>query len=61
VLGAMVFLALEEVLSTHVQYWQIYVGVVLLAVVMVAPRGVSSLLRMGKSLQRLEQGESHGV
>ena len=61
VLGAMVFLALEEVLSTHVQYWQIYVGVVLLAVVMVAPCGVSSLLRMGKSLQRLEQGESHGV
>jgi len=61
VLGAAVFLALEEVLSSHVEYWQIYVGVVLLAVVMLAPRGISSLLRMGKSSQSLEQGESHGA
>jgi len=48
-------------LSSHVEYWQIYVGVVLLAVVMLAPRGISSLLRMGKSSQSLEQGESHGA
>ncbi|MFX5656581.1 branched-chain amino acid ABC transporter permease, partial [Acinetobacter baumannii] len=42
-LGAAAFLLLEEVLSTHFEYWQIYVGLILLLVVMVAPRGVSSL------------------
>lgn len=56
VLGAAVFLILEEVLSTHFEYWQIYVGVVLLIVVMVAPQGVSSLATLCK---RLKQGEQH--
>jgi branched-chain amino acid transport system permease protein len=56
VLGAAVFLILEEVLSTHFEYWQIYVGVVLLIVVMVAPQGVSSLATLRK---RLKQGEQY--
>ncbi|MFL9925374.1 branched-chain amino acid ABC transporter permease [Herbaspirillum lusitanum] len=58
ILGAAVFLLLEEMLSTHFEYWQIYVGLILLLVVMVAPRGVSSLMSIGKSLK---QGEQHGA
>ncbi len=58
VLGAAAFLLLEEVLSTHFEYWQIYVGLILLLVVMVAPRGVSSLATIGKTLK---QGEQHGA
>ncbi|MBG7621478.1 branched-chain amino acid ABC transporter permease [Herbaspirillum sp. AP02] len=57
-LGAAAFLLLEEVLSTHFEYWQIYVGLILLLVVMVAPRGVSSLATLGKTLK---QGEQHGA
>lgn len=57
-LGAAAFLLLEEVLSTHFEYWQIYVGLILLLVVMVAPRGVSSLAIIGKNLK---QGEQHGA
>ncbi|MCO4855720.1 branched-chain amino acid ABC transporter permease [Herbaspirillum sp. WGmk3] len=57
-LGAAAFLLLEEVLSTHFEYWQIYVGLILLLVVMVAPRGVSSLTTIGKTLK---QGEQHGA
>lgn len=57
-LGAAAFLLLEEVLSTHFEYWQIYVGLILLLVVMVAPRGVSSLATIGKTLK---QGEPHGA
>ena len=57
-LGAATFLLLEEVLSTHFEYWQIYVGLILLLVVMVAPRGVSSLATIGKTLK---QGEQHGA
>ena len=57
-LGAAAFLLLEEVLSTHFEYWQIYVGLILLLVVMVAPRGVSSLVTLGKTLK---QGEQHGA
>jgi hypothetical protein len=41
-----------KVLSTHFEYWQIYVGLILLLVVMVAPRGVSSLATIGKTLKQ---------
>lgn len=58
ILGATVFLLLEEILSTHFEYWQIYVGLILLLVVMVAPQGVGSLMAIGKSLK---QGEKHGA
>jgi len=57
-LGAAAFLLLEEVLSTHFEYWQIYVGLILLLVVLVAPRGVSSLATIGKTLK---QGEQNGA
>jgi branched-chain amino acid transport system permease protein len=45
VVGAVVFLLLEEVLSTYTVYWQFVLGAVLLAVVLLAPNGLMSLLR----------------
>jgi branched-chain amino acid transport system permease protein len=43
--GAMVFLVLEEALSTYTIHWQFGLGAVLLAVVLLAPNGLLSLLR----------------
>lgn len=45
-LGAAALLLLEEVLSSYFKYWHIYVGVVLLIVVLVAPSGLSELSRL---------------
>ena len=45
VLGAAVFLLLEEVLSSYTIYWQFGLGAVLLAVVLLAPNGLMSLRR----------------
>jgi branched-chain amino acid transport system permease protein len=42
-LGAAVFLLLEELLSAFTQRWQIGLGLVLLLVVFFAPRGVAGL------------------
>jgi len=58
VVGAVVLLLLEEMLSSHVEFWQIHVGVILLVMVLVAPRGLASLASMGKLL-RAEQ--KHGA
>jgi branched-chain amino acid transport system permease protein len=44
VLGAAMFLLLEEVLSGYTIHWQLGVGLVLLAVVLYAPNGLSTLL-----------------
>ena len=43
-LGAATLLILEEVLAAHTLHWQLGVGLVLLAVVFLAPRGLSGLL-----------------
>jgi branched-chain amino acid transport system permease protein len=45
VLGALVLLVLEEVLSGYTVHWQLALGVLLLAVVLRAPNGLASLLR----------------
>jgi branched-chain amino acid transport system permease protein len=45
VLGAAALLLLEELISSHTIHWQLGVGVVLLAVVLYAPNGLSTLLR----------------
>jgi branched-chain amino acid transport system permease protein len=45
VIGAVVFLLLEEVLSHYTIYWQFFLGALLLAVVLAAPNGLMSLLR----------------
>jgi branched-chain amino acid transport system permease protein len=42
--GALVFLVLEEVLSSYTIYWQFGLGAVLLAVVLLTPNGLMSLL-----------------
>lgn len=43
--GAIVFLVLEEALSTYTIHWQFGLGAVLLGVVLLAPNGLLSLLR----------------
>jgi branched-chain amino acid transport system permease protein len=43
VIGAVVFLLLEEVLSHYTIYWQFVLGVALLCVVLAAPNGLMSL------------------
>jgi branched-chain amino acid transport system permease protein len=45
--GAIVFLVLEEALSTYTIHWQFGLGAVLLVVVLLAPNGLLSLLRKG--------------
>lgn len=42
-LGAAVLLVLEELLSTYTIHWQMGLGVLLLAVVLFAPRGIAGL------------------
>ena len=54
VVGAVVFLLLEEVLSHYTIYWQFILGAVLLTVVLVAPNGLMSL---GRALDRKRGGE----
>ena len=41
--GAVVLLSLEEVLSGFTQHWPIGLGLLLLAIVLFAPRGVAAL------------------
>lgn len=46
-LGAAVLLLLEEVLSGYTLHWQMGLGLLLLAVVLFAPRGLAGLARRG--------------
>jgi branched-chain amino acid transport system permease protein len=43
VLGAVAMLLLEEILSGYTMHWQLALGVILLAVVMLLPRGLAGL------------------
>ncbi len=43
VVGALVFLVLEEILSHYTIHWQFFLGAALLAVVLAAPNGLMSL------------------
>ena len=45
VLGAVVLLLLEEVLSGYTIHWQLGVGAVLLAIVLFAPQGLAGAAR----------------
>ncbi len=45
VIGAIVFLLLEEFLSLYTIHWQLGLGAVLLIVVLFAPNGITSLLK----------------
>jgi branched-chain amino acid transport system permease protein len=44
IIGAVVFLMLEEILASYTIHWQLALGVVLLAVVLLLPNGLASLL-----------------
>lgn len=44
VLGALVLLLLEEILAAYTEFWHLPLGVLLLAVVFLAPRGLSGWL-----------------
>jgi len=52
VIGALALLALEEALSAYTIYWQLPVGIVLLAVVLLAPRGLAGIF--GRSVPARE-------
>ncbi len=44
VYGAVLLLVLEEVISSHTEYWQFFVGAGLIAVVLLGNNGIASLL-----------------
>ncbi|BBB60433.1 branched-chain amino acid ABC transporter permease [Undibacterium sp. KW1] len=43
ILGAVVMLMLEEILSGYTIHWQLYLGIILMLVVMLLPNGLASL------------------
>lgn len=49
VLGAAALLILQEALAGHTIHWPLVIGVVLLAVVLFAPQGLSGLIRRGSA------------
>ena len=59
-LGAAVFLLLEELLSAYTLHWQLALGALLLAVVMLAPQGLAGMVT-GLRTRRTQDGEGgHG-
>jgi branched-chain amino acid transport system permease protein len=44
-LGAVLLLVVEEAIAEHTIHWPLVIGVVLLAVVLFAPQGLSGLMR----------------
>jgi branched-chain amino acid transport system permease protein len=48
--GALVLLILEDVIAEYTVYWQFYIGWFLLAVVLLAPRGLSSFFNRPNKL-----------
>jgi branched-chain amino acid transport system permease protein len=65
VLGALVLLALEEVLASYTQHWMVILGPVLLLIVLFAKRGLLGLLRssgggLGGPLRALPRGGTCG-
>lgn len=45
ILGAVVMLMLEEVLSGYTIHWQLFLGAILLGVVLLLPNGLASLIQ----------------
>jgi len=56
VLGAAVYLILEEVLSSHTVHWQLALGIVLLGVVLYAPEGIAGLFAQRRWSRRAAVG-----
>ena len=42
-IGAVIMLVLEEAISTYTIFWQLWVGLILLAIVLFAPQGIAGL------------------
>ncbi len=57
-LGAAVFLLLEELLSAYTLHWQMALGALLLAVVMLAPQGLAGLAGRLRDGWRARQGRA---
>jgi branched-chain amino acid transport system permease protein len=55
--GAIVFLLLETILSRYTIYWQLGVGVVLLVIVLNAPQGIVGLVTQGVNRVRKTKSE----
>lgn len=51
-LGAVVMLMLEEILSGYTIHWQLYLGIILLLVVMLLPNGLASLPQKFMSIKK---------
>lgn len=58
ILGAVFMLMLEEVLSGYTIHWQLYLGILLLLVVMLLPRGLASLPEKFMSAIKQKRGHS---
>ncbi|MFN0304876.1 MAG: branched-chain amino acid ABC transporter permease [Burkholderiales bacterium] len=57
VIGALVLLFLDELISPYTIYSKLYVGLVLLAIVLFAPQGIAGLIA---KLRRAQTGQPHG-
>jgi branched-chain amino acid transport system permease protein len=49
--GALVLLILEDLIAEYTVHWQFYIGWFLLAVVLLAPRGLSTFFNRAKKLE----------
>lgn len=58
ILGAVVMLMLEEILSGYTIHWQLYLGIILLLVVMLLPNGLASLPQKFMSIKKLQEDQA---
>jgi branched-chain amino acid transport system permease protein len=52
IFGAFALLLLEELLSSHTQHWQLYLGPILILIVLFAKRGIYGLLGPARAVPR---------
>ena len=57
--GALLLLTLESVISEYTLHWQFYVGWILLAVILLAPKGLSSLSLLFKPTDHRNSTKKH--
>lgn len=58
ILGAVVMLMLEEILSGYTIHWQLYLGIMLLLVVMLLPNGLASLPQKFMSIKKPQEDQA---
>ncbi|MFZ6755843.1 branched-chain amino acid ABC transporter permease [Undibacterium sp. Ji50W] len=58
ILGAVVMLMLEEILSGYTIHWQLYLGIILLLVVMLLPNGLASLPQKFMSAKKPQRDQT---